>query len=77
MFATLGLHHWSMETKLIITMFTVFFPICFVIVGGLCFLAVCIYNKACEYFYEQKINKLEKKERSLIEQIDNLKKKSN
>ena len=75
MFAMLGLHHWSAQTKAMLFMFSVFGPVFLFVIGLVAFLFISVYNKAQEGLYNAKIKNLETYERNVLEQMENLQKK--
>ena len=75
MFAILGLHHWTKETKMILMMFTVLGPILFIFIGSCVLSIIWTYNTACEIFYNRKLDTLETYEKSVLNQIAALEKK--
>ena len=69
LFKHLNLQHWSGTSKMIITLVILIMPVCFIIIGGIAYLFIIVYNKAAIYFYERKIEKLETRERQLVNDL--------
>ena len=59
MFAYLGLHHWTRQSKAMLFMFSVIGPLLLVLIGTVAFIVIKSYNKVSEYFYESKLKNLE------------------
>ena len=59
MFAYLGLHHWTRQSKAMLFMFSVCGPLFLIVIGTIAFLVIQSYNKVSEYFYESKLKNLE------------------
>ena len=57
---------------MIITLVILIMPVCFIIIGGIAYLFIIAYNKAAIYFYERKIEKLETRERELVNELASL-----
>ena len=75
MFAYLGLHHWSRQSKAMLFMFSIFGPLFLFAIGLVAFIIITIYNKAHEFIYNNKLKNLEQYEKNVLEQIEVLKKK--
>ena len=72
LFKKLGLYHWSPNTKMILTLFMIIGPLCFIVVGSSAVGIIKVYNKASKYFFKKKVNGLMKKEEELILELEKL-----
>lgn len=66
LFKRLNLYHWSPNTKLVLSLFLVIGPICFIIVGSLALLIISCYNKVAIYFYKRKVAGLKAREAEIL-----------
>ena len=57
---------------MIVTLFIVIGPLCFILIGGLALLVISCYNKCAYYFYKKKVDKLEAKQKDLNTQLNDL-----
>lgn len=70
LFKQFGLYHWSSTTKLIISLFMLIGPICFILIASFATLIIAGYNKASIYFYRRKVDRLVAKETAIKQQLE-------
>ena len=66
LFKKLNLYHWSPNTKIVLSLFLVIGPICFILVGFMAVLIITGYNKATIYFYKRKVEGLKVREAEIL-----------
>ena len=65
-FAFIGLHHWTANTKMVLFMLAFFAPVCFIVIGSIIAGVIYCYNTTCELLYDRKLKRLEAYEKDLL-----------
>ena len=72
MFKHLNLQHWSSFAKLTLTLVIIVMPICFILIASFSAAIILVYNRLAVYFYDRKIQKLEDREKELVNELTSL-----